>query len=619
MTKIYAFLFCAVMTISLSAQTYHNGTWYAYYDDTEHTMDTQGDYETGGIFAPTAGKLNTTWKYEWSDWLGFSRKVNTEVLESADGGATTNKVGKLAENTDKNQVTTESFNVSANINWIKFNRPNGFDLGGPTHKVKMQHFDLPLAKHILLSEGLYGKSTDSHDFGELALNTVSEAYTVNLRSFLTDGDIIITSSDPLNFRIGTPANTEGLVYEVGSNACASANGTAEAAQGGTLGKISNYNFPIYFTPQKGGDFAATVTITDGTSTATVTVTGSSPKLAQTINWTETQTALLSSGSIATATASSGLEVIYTFAPEGIVTFAEGALVILSDGEVQITASQPGDDIYDAAEPVAKSFTIYPAEVINANTAEICEGGFYNDPHFGNVTEAGLYVDTLSTIHGGDSIIMLTMTVHPLFASEEEKMITEGDPDTWQNMDLSALPVGDTTLVAAYFSAYGCDSVYTLYLTVKPHIITYGVDTIYACSGETVEYEAKTYKRTTNDTITLVGQNYAGGDSIVALAVIFSQPFSAETYLTITEGDEEAWQGIDLSEFEVGDTTLVAEYQTVHGCDSVFTLYLTVEINNKEALPVTEADQVGTQKILQNGTIYIRRGVELFDVCGRKRR
>jgi len=55
------------------------------------------------------------------------------------------------------------------------------------------------------------------------------------------------------------------------------------------------------------------------------------------------------------------------------------------------------------------------------------------------------------------------------------------------------------------------------------------------------------------------------------------------------------------------------------CDSVFTLYLTVEINNKEALPYTEADQVGTQKILQNGTIYIRRGEELFDVCGRKRR
>ena len=99
--KIYVLLFCAAMSLSLSAQTYHNGTWYSLYDDSEHTMNTQGDYSTGGIFAPTAGKLNTTRKYEWVDWLGFSRKVNTEVLESADNGSTTIIVGMLAEHTDK--------------------------------------------------------------------------------------------------------------------------------------------------------------------------------------------------------------------------------------------------------------------------------------------------------------------------------------------------------------------------------------------------------------------------------------------------------------------------------------------------------------------------------------
>ena len=138
----------------------------------------------------------------------------------------------------------------------------------------------------------------------------------------------------------------------------------------------------------------------------------------------------------------------------------------------------------------------------------------------------------------------------------------------------------------------------------------------------MEYEGRTYRRTTNDSVVLSGRNYAGGDSIVALVVIFSQSFSAEAYMTISEGDAETWQEIDLSLFPTGDTTLVAEYQTTFGCDSTYTLYLTVEEkdeNPKEDLPHTEADQTGVQKILLNGRLYIRKGDELFDLSGRKAR
>ena len=722
MRKIYAFLVLCLTTLAVSAQTYHNGTWYSYYDDAEHVMNTQGDYATGGIFAPTAGVLNVQWGYEWIDWVGAFSKIDTEIMESADNGSTTSIVGKLAENTGNNSNTSESFNVSANINWIKYNRS-----GLPTHKVHVYHFDLPLAKHILLASGTYGKSTDSHDFDTIEVDAVSEAYTVNLRSFYTDGDIFVYSSDPQNFRIGDVENTEGLTYEVGANACASANGKAAAAQGSTLGNIANYAFPIYFTPKKGGDFEATITITDGTSTATITVTGVAPKKEQAITWNEEQTALLTNGSIATATASSGLEVSYTFAPEGVVSYTDGAFVILSEGDVQITANQAGNDIYHAAEPVAKTFSIYAAEVLDARSADICEGSFYDDSHFGNLVEAGVYTDTLNTIHGGDSIISLTLAVHPLFSFEEELSfttgeqhswqgidlgefgvcdttlvkeyqsvygcdsiytlhltvkpfiitygadtihacsgetviyegksyrqsatdsivlsgrnyaggdsivvlvvsfsqpfsaesyltITKGDEETWQGVDLSTIEVGDTTLVAEYTSIYGCDSIYTLHLTVEPLIITYGADTIYACSGETVTYEGKSYTQSATDTIVLSGRNYAGGDSIVVLVVSFSQPFSAESYLTITKGDEETWQGIDLSTIRVGDTTLVAEYKSVYGCDSIYVLNLTVEEKKEEAIPFTEADQVGVQKVLYQGNIYIRKGDELFDIRGIK--
>ena len=600
-----------MLSVSLSAQTYKNGTWYSLYDESEHTMNTQGDYETGTVFAPTAKQLNVKWKYEWIDWLGVAKKIDTDAQTSSNGGTSYNTVGSFAENTANGSNTTEHFSVNANINRIKFNRS-----GLPTHKVIVYHIDVPLAKHILLASGEYGTTAAAKNFGEVAYNTVSEAYTVNLRSFLSNGDITVSCSDTLNFHVGTPDNTEGIVYAVGANACASANGTAAEAQGGTLGKISNYAFSVYFTPKACGTFVDTVTITDGTSTAIVALSGTAPKFDQTIEWLQEDSVLLTKDTIVPATASSELEVEYTFAPEGIVTFADGAFTILSEGVVTVTASQAGNEFYNPAEAVAKTFTIYPAETGYAYSAEICEGAFYSDDNFQNLTEEGVYTDTLPAAFGADSIISLTLIVHPLFALEQELSITEGDSVEWQGIDLSVLPVGDTTFVAAYQSIYGCDSTYTLHLNVKPFIVTYGYDTIHACQGETVEYEGRTYKRTTDDIITLPGQNYAGGDSIVYLSVIFTQPFSIEAYLTITEGDAETWQDIDLSVFPAGDTMLVAEYQTVYGCDSTYTLYLTVE-DREEGLPFTEADRISVRKVYIDGSIYIRKGDELFDLSGRK--
>jgi hypothetical protein len=92
------------------------------------------------------------------------------------------------------------------------------------------------------------------------------------------------------------------------------------------------------------------------------------------------------------------------------------------------------------------------------SADICEGEFYEDPHFGNLAEEGVYTDTLKTVHGGDSIISLTLAVHPLFNSEEELSFTIGEQHSWQGIDLGEFSIGDTTLVAAYQSVYGCDSV-----------------------------------------------------------------------------------------------------------------------------------------------------------------
>lgn len=532
-----SFLICVLCSVlcALQAQTYNNGVWYSLYDDSQHSMNTISSYTASNIFAPTTGQFQFKWTYSKTELTGWFATNATHIYQSADGGSSSEEIGTLTDKTWNTEHTTD-LQVNANINWLQWDRPVG-----NTHIVKIYNLHLPLAKHILLPSGTYGTTTASHAFGELDMLTVSEAYNVSLRSFLTAGDITITSSMPEIFHVGAADNTTGITYAVGNNACASANGTAAKAGGANLGKIANYGFAVYFTPQEARAYEATITITDGTSTATVTVSGT------------------------------GLYV---------------------------------------APPV-------PEDSYYAYAGAICAGESYSDELFSNLTEAGTYVDTIPNVAGADSIITFTLVVNPVYAFEQQLEILKGEAQTWQNIDLSVLPAGDTTLVAAYKTVTDCDSTYVLNLHVKPLITTYGNDTISVCKGELALYEGKTYRRSTVDSVLLATPNIYGGDSIVELVVNVYPAVNIEMNETIAEGEATTWQDIDLSTFAVGDTTLVASYFTVHGCDSTYVLHLTVTPNTQGLTPVNEKT-VKAQKVVLNGQIFIRKGDAWYDLTGRKR-
>ena len=77
-------------------------------------------------------------------------------------------------------------------------------------------------------------------------------------------------------------------------------------------------------------------------------------------------------------------------------------------------------------------------------------------------------------------------------------------------------------------------------------------------------------------------------------------------------------GVDLSLLPVGDTTLVAEYSSVYGCDSTYTLHLTVA--EKTATGLVNTGAVGAKevrKVLLDGQLYIRREDQYFDLTGRR--
>lgn len=58
-----------------------------------------------------------------------------------------------------------------------------------------------------------------------------------------------------------------------------------------------------------------------------------------------------------ATATSGLTVAYAAAPSSVCTIVGGLVHLLAPGTCTVTASQPGDDVFAAATPVARAFTV----------------------------------------------------------------------------------------------------------------------------------------------------------------------------------------------------------------------------------------------------------------------
>ena len=240
-------------------------------------------------------------------------------------------------------------------------------------------------------------------------------------------------------------------------------------------------------------------------------------------------------------------------------------------------------------------------------------------------EAGTFVlyDSLQSIYGMDSVYQLTLTVYPTYALEDEaQTIYVGATAEWRGIDLSLIPVGDTLLTKTYSTLQGCDSVYTMHLTVNEAPTTYGVDSIYICGrGDVAFYDNAEYSKPSKTpfTVTLSTPNQFGGDSIVELWVLASNKYDMSFSKEIKEGDEEEWQGIDLSLLPAGDTTLVVIYTTVHGCDSTFTLHLTVKPVQQTTTALDKADAVEDKpyKFFHNGQMYIRKNGQLYNLQGIK--
>lgn len=337
----------AVVAVNLSAQTYNGGVWYSLYDATERTLKTSTWFEDKeiynytNIFTPSTGVLSFDTKM--TKHLGIT---NPDSYQLSVNGTT---VDVPAKQTSYLTCTT---NVSADVTSVSF--VYIFSSYNSERTLSIANVKLPLAQHILLADD------NKLDFSKQLVGEQPQAKVVNLRSFLSAGDITISSDNPA-FRVGSADNTEALVWAVGANACASQNGAEGALAGGeTLGDIDQYGVAIYFCPDYVKDYQGTITMTDGVSTVTISVAGSGyvdNKFAQEMVW-EQDLAVVNVFDTIVLSAQAKNEITYAVSDSTIASVEGNILVLHNAGELEVYAYAAEDLLY-LADTLTKTVVVSP--------------------------------------------------------------------------------------------------------------------------------------------------------------------------------------------------------------------------------------------------------------------
>jgi gliding motility-associated-like protein len=193
---------------------------------------------------------------------------------------------------------------------------------------------------------------------------------------------------------------------------------------------------------------------------------------------------------------------------------------------------------------------------------ICSGSVYN--FYGhNLSTAGTYRDTLTTVSGCDSVIVLTLSVVSSLTIPVSQTICSGATYTFYGQTLSSAGTYRDTMT----SAAGCDSITVLTLNVVPSSTTPVSATI--CSGFAYSFYGQMLGSAGSYRDTLTGA--AGCDSIIVLTLNVVSSITTPVSQGICTGSTYTFNGQALSTAGTYYDTLTS----VAGCDSVVVLTLTV--------------------------------------------
>ena len=149
---------------------------------------------------------------------------------------------------------------------------------------------------------------------------------------------------------------------------------------------------IIYSHSEAGQHSGEIVIAGEGREVRIAVSGETKKYDQTLTWIQTLGEYLTTDRpMLNAFTSSGLPVQYESSDSTIAYVQDGVVQILCAGEVTLTATQPGNYKYNAAEPIAKSLSIRKADPMIGVTVD--------DLTYGQPLSAAQIHETLGQVPG----------------------------------------------------------------------------------------------------------------------------------------------------------------------------------------------------------------------------
>ena len=179
------------------------------------------------------------------------------------------------------------------------------------------------------------------------------------------------------------------------------------------------------------------------------------------------------------------------------------------------------------------------------------------------SEEDTYTQILEAANGCDSVVTLTVKVHPTYKTMEEKSLYTGDSFTWQGVTYTS----STEVTKTLTSVYGCDSTVTFRLNVSDKPLVTREVKASICDGETYFFYGVAYSKTNNYETLRNGEH---ADTLVTLHLTVLPRYEGVEFTDyMCNGKTYSWEGGQYTDAGDYSITLKSEY----GCDSVVTLHL----------------------------------------------
>lgn len=215
--------------------------------------------------------------------------------------------------------------------------------------------------------------------------------------------------------------------------------------------------------------------------------------------------------------------------------------------------------------------------------------------------AGTYYDTLETIAGCDSVIILLLTIDDYITNTFEHTLCEGESLLFNGVTYTS-PVTLQDNITDTFSTAGCDSIVTLVLNVNPVGATTINESI--CINEVFSFGGQTLTSagTYYDTL----QTLSGCDSIITLNLSINPYINTTLNVEICEGESHVFNGQTYTTAVSLQDNITDTFST-SSCDSIVTLVL--DVNPNESTLINEmicpgaSFSFGGQALTSAGTYY----------------